>query len=105
MKKIGFGIVTQGGVNRNVRSIKSTRKSSYTKYTSKHCFQIVKYANKTFCSVAARKFKSLFADLNEIMVRGFQKKYLDQVKLSEKRKISEKVDSPLATWKAITSRQ
>ena len=52
MKKTGFGAVTQGAVNRNVRSIKSTRKSSYTKYLSKHRFQIAKYANEIGSSAA-----------------------------------------------------
>ena len=48
MKKTGFGVVTQGFVNRNVRSNKSTqKKSSYKKYTFKLHFQIAKYANDT----------------------------------------------------------
>ena len=44
--------LTQGAVNRNVKAIKSTRKSRYTKYTSKRRFQIAKYANETGCSAA-----------------------------------------------------
>ena len=88
MNETGFGAVTQGPVNRNVRSIRSTRKNSYKKYTSKRRFQIAKYANETGCSAAVRKFKSLFPDLNESTVCGFQKKYLDQMKLVENRNIS-----------------
>ena len=62
MKETAFDVVTQGSVNRNVRSVKSTQKSSYKKYTSKRRFQIAKYANETGCSAVARKFKSLFPD-------------------------------------------
>ena len=63
-------------------------KGNYTKYFSKHRFQIAKYANETGCSAAVRKFKSQFPDLNESMVRGFRKKCLDQIKLADKRKRS-----------------
>ena len=85
IKETGFGVVTQGAVNRNVKSIKSTRKSSYTKYTSKCRFQVAKYANETGSSAAVRKFKSQFPDLNESTVFGFWKTYLAQMKLAEKR--------------------
>ena len=85
IKETGLGVVTQGAVNRNVKSIKSTRKSSYTKYISKRRFQIAKYVNETGCSAAVRKFKSLFPDLNESTVRAFWEKYPAQMKLSEKR--------------------
>ena len=82
MKETGFGGVRRGVVNRNVRSIKSTPKSSYTKYASKCRFQIAKKPNETGCNGAVQKFKSLFPDLNESTVRGFRKKSL---KLAEKR--------------------
>ena len=45
-------------------------------------FSYCKKPNETGCKPAARKFKSLFRDLNESTVRGFRKKYL---KLAEKR--------------------
>ena len=83
IKETGCGAVTQEC--RNVKSIKSIRRSSYTKYTSKRRFQIAKYANEACYSAAVRKFKSLFPDLNESMVRGFRKKHLAQMKLAEKR--------------------
>lgn len=85
MKETGLGVVTQEPFNRNVRSIKSTQKSSYKKYTSKRRFQIAQYINETGCSTAAQKFKSLLPDLSKSMVHGFWKKYLDQLKLAEKR--------------------
>ena len=40
---------------------------------------------ETGCSAAVRNFKSLFPGLNKSTVRGFQKKYLPQMKLTEKR--------------------
>ena len=55
MKEAGFGLVTQGVVNRNVGSINCTDKSSYKKYKSKGCSQIAKYANETKRSDAVRK--------------------------------------------------
>ena len=85
MMETGFSLVTQVVVNRNVRSIKYTQKSSYKKYASNYCFQIAKYANETGYSGAVQKFKSLFPDLNGSTVRRLQKKYLDQMKLAEKR--------------------
>ena len=85
MKKAWFGIVAQGTVITNVRSIKSRRKNSYKRYASRRLFQIVKYANETGCSAAVRKFKSLFPDLHESMAHGFSEKILDQLKLAEKR--------------------
>ena len=81
MKETGFGGVRRGVVNRNVRSIKSTPKSSYTKYASKCRFQIAKKPNETGCKGAVQKFKSLFPDLNESTVRGFRK----SLKFAEKR--------------------
>ena len=85
MMETRFSLVTQVVVNRNVRSIKYTQKSSYKKYASNYCFQIEKYANETGYSGAVQKFKSLFPDLNGSTVRRLQKKYLDQMKLAEKR--------------------
>ena len=80
-----FRVVTQEAVSRNVRSIKSTRKSSYKKYTPKRGFQIAKYSNETGCSAAVQEFKLLLPELNENKVHGFWKKNLDQTKLVEKR--------------------
>ena len=71
MKETGFEVVAQGTVNRNVRSIKSTQKSSYKKYASKRCFQIAKYATETYYSDAVQNIKSLFPDLRKTMVCGF----------------------------------
>ena len=71
-----------GSSQQELRSIKSTRKSSYTKYASKCRFQIAKKPNETGCKGVVRKFKSLFPHLNESTVRGFRKKSL---KLAEKR--------------------
>ena len=45
-------------------------------------FKLRKKTNETGCKGAVRKFRSLFADLNESTVRGFRKKSL---KLAEKR--------------------
>ena len=85
MKETRFGVAKEGAVNNLLRSIKSTRKSSYKTYSSKRRFQIAKYANETGRSAAVRKFKLLFPDSKENTIRGFRKKYLDQMKLAEKR--------------------
>ena len=86
MKETGFDVVSQGTVNRNVRSIKSTRKSSYKKYTSRCRFKITKYANETGYSATVRKFKPLFPNLlNKSTVHGCRNKYLHQMKDAEKR--------------------
>ena len=125
MKEAGFGLVTQGVVNRNVGSISSIDKTSYKKYTSKGCCsQIAKYANETDCSDAVRKsiicflthsfptdpFSTLIGNewvyLNKSMVRRFQKKVSRPDETCwEKEQISGKADSQIAMWKATTSRQ
>ena len=73
------------------------------KSTWKTTLQIAKYGNKTGCSAAVGKFKSLLPDLSERTVRGFRKMYLGLIKLGEKRNRS--LDSHLATWKITTSRK
>ena len=46
MKETIFGVVIQGAVNRNVRSVKFTRKSNHKKYTSKRRFQLQNMSTK-----------------------------------------------------------
>ena len=97
-KETGFGVVTQGAFNWYVRSNKSTRKSSYEKYTSKRCFQIAKYASET----------------TEIAVPWFKREYRLWIPEKiprpdencwEEEQICWKTDSQLATWKVTTSKQ
>ena len=94
LKEATFCVVTHGAVNKNVRMIKSTWRTT---------LQIAKYCNKTGYSAAVGKFKSLLPDLNESTVCGFRKKYLHLIKLGEKRNRS--LDIHPTTWKATTSRQ
>ena len=62
----------------------SSKREQYTKFSDTERFDIGKYASEHGPAAAVRKFSEEFKTLNESTVRGFRKKYNEQIKKASK---------------------
>ena len=62
----------------------SSKRGQYTKFSDTDRFDIGKYASEHGPAAAVRKFSEEFKTLNESTVRGFRKKYNEQIKKASK---------------------
>ena len=62
----------------------SSKRGQYTKFSDTERFDIEKYASEHGPTAAVRKFSEEFKELNESTVRGFRKKYNEQIKKASK---------------------
>ena len=67
-------------VQNEIAQKKSNRKTSCQKYSAEDRFKIGKYASENGATAAVRKFKTLYPDMKESIVRGFKSTYEEELK-------------------------
>ena len=69
-------------------SEQTSSRGKYIKYTAQDRFKIGKYASENGSAACVRAFKDKFTKINESTVRGFQKRYEQELAQSKGKKFT-----------------